>query len=150
MVSQVVWSNGPNDWKLKLSTDDKFIMSDLKGLTDEKLTVLASNLTIWLQLVPIKCIGFVWKACLGRILTRAALSKRGIKVPSSFCLMCINEVDTANHILLNSPIVFDALVWIFNWCDIYPQKFISIFDFVNFVVTWGNCPQKRKIFLAIC
>lgn len=59
MVSQVVRSNGPDDQKSRLWTDGKFLVSDLRGLIDRKLTISVSNPTVWLQLVPIKCIGFI-------------------------------------------------------------------------------------------
>nr|KAJ0186253.1 hypothetical protein LSAT_V11C900482370 [Lactuca sativa] len=67
-----------------------FRVSDIRALIDSKLTISINNPTVWLHLVPIKCISFVWRACMGRIPTTVALSKR------------------------------------------------------------GNCPKKRKIFIAIC
>nr|KAJ0202333.1 hypothetical protein LSAT_V11C600325370 [Lactuca sativa] len=62
----------------------------------------------------------------------------------------MKEVDVVDHILLDCPLLFDTLVWIFNWCDILFQIFLSISDFVNFAATRGNYPKERKIFLAIC
>nr|KAJ0218526.1 hypothetical protein LSAT_V11C300147870 [Lactuca sativa] len=126
-----------------------FRVCDLKALIDSKLTIPINNPTVWLHLVPIKCISFVWRACMGRIPTAVALSRRGINMSSTSYQMCFSGVDTADHILLNCPIAFDSLRWIFNWCDISIQRFLSISDFVNFAASWGNYPKKRKIFIAI-
>lgn len=82
----------------------------------------------------------MWKTCLGHIPTTMTLSKRGVNIPSSSCQLCFNGVDNADHILLEFPIAFDTLIWIFNWYGIFPQRFLSISDFVNFAATWGNCP----------
>nr|KAJ0227864.1 hypothetical protein LSAT_V11C100001760 [Lactuca sativa] len=127
-----------------------FRVCDLRALIDSKLTTPINNPTVWLHLVPIKCISFVWRACMGRIPTAVALSRRGINMSSISCQMCSSGVDIVDHILLDCPIAFDSLSWIFNWCNVSIQRFLSISDFVNFAASWGNCPKKRKIFIAIC
>ncbi|XP_023736870.1 uncharacterized protein LOC111884805 [Lactuca sativa] len=150
VTRMVVRSNGPDTWRSRLTDDGFFRVCDLRALIDSKLTTPINNPTVWLHLVPIKCINFVWRACLGRIPTAVALSRRGINISSISYQMCFSGVDTADHILLDCPIAFDSLSWIFNWCDVSIQRFLSISDFVNFAASWGNCPKKRKIFIAIC
>ncbi|CAI9303401.1 unnamed protein product [Lactuca saligna] len=145
----VVRSNGPDTWRSRLIFDGSFRVCDLRALIDNKLTILVNNPTVWLHLVPIKCISFVWRACMGRIPIVVALSRRGINTSSISYQMCFSGVDIADHILLDCLIAFDSLCWIFNWCGISIQRLLSVSDFVNFAASWGNYPKKRKIFIAI-
>nr|KAJ0191133.1 hypothetical protein LSAT_V11C800442200 [Lactuca sativa] len=138
LTSQVVCSNRSDAWRSRLAVDDIF-----------HLTVSVNNPTVWFHLVPIKCISFVWRTCMGRIPTAMTLSKRGIKISSISCQICSNGVDIADHILLECPDAVDSLVWIFIWCGIPFQRFRLISDFVNFAVIWGKCSKNRKIFIAI-
>ncbi|KAL4586885.1 hypothetical protein LXL04_011532 [Taraxacum kok-saghyz] len=59
-------------------------------------------------------------------------------------------IDDANYILVNCAFVVEAQKWIFNWCNITSQDFLSVFEFISFAANWGNCPKKKKIWLAIC
>lgn len=118
IISQVVLSSGPDTWRSRLAIDGIFRVSDLRALIDSKVTIPVNNPTVWLHLVPIKCISFVWKACMGLIPTTMALSKRGINISSSSYQMCSNGVDIVDHIFLECHVAIDSLVWIFNWCGI--------------------------------
>ena len=84
---------------------------------------------------------------MGCIPTALALSRRGINMSSISCQMCFRGVDTADHILLDCPIAFDSLRWIFNWCDVSIQMFLSISDFVNFTASWGTVQKRGKYLL---
>lgn len=53
IVIQVVRSNGPNTWRSKFLVDGKFLVSELIGFIDRKVTVLVNNLMVWYHLVPI-------------------------------------------------------------------------------------------------
>ncbi|CAI9301134.1 unnamed protein product [Lactuca saligna] len=146
----VVSSNGSDTWRSRLTVDGSFRVCDIRALIDSKLTVPVNNLTVWLHLVPIKCISFVWRACMRRIPMAVALSKKGINLSSISCKMCFMGMDVADYILLDCPFAFESLGWIFNWCDIHVHRFISTSNFVNFAASWGNYPKKRGIFIAIC
>ena len=137
-------------WRSKLSGDGKFYVRDLRALIDKKITTPNPNPTVWCPLVPVKCTSFVWRACMGRIPTTVELAKRGLNIPSQACLSCDSGLDETNHILLDCHVAADALDWILKWCDVPSQKFNTVSEFVNFAANWGNCPKKKKIFIAIC
>ncbi|CAI9289929.1 unnamed protein product [Lactuca saligna] len=150
VTRMVVRSNGPDTWRSRLTVDGSFRACDFRSLINSKLTIPINNPTLWLHLVLIKCISFLWRACMGCIPTAVALSRRGTITSSTSCQLCFSGVDTADHILLDCSIAFDSLCRIFNWCDISIQRFLSISNFVNFAISLGNSPKKRKIFIAIC
>ncbi|CAI9301734.1 unnamed protein product [Lactuca saligna] len=114
----VVSSNGLDTWRSRLAVDGSFRVCDIRALIDSKLTVPINNPTVWFPLAPIKCISYVWRACMGRIPTTMALSKRCINLSSISCKMCFIGVDVADHILLDCSVAFESMGWIFNWCDI--------------------------------
>ncbi|KAL4581896.1 hypothetical protein LXL04_006430 [Taraxacum kok-saghyz] len=143
-------SDGRDRWSYKLSTDGAFTVRDLRFIIDEKITTSVPNPTVWIQIIPLKIICFVWRACLGRIPTSAALSIRGINVNSTDCILCPNGIDEVNHILINCPSTKEVLDWIFIWCGLPTQYFSEVIDLVTFDACWGRCPKKRKLFVAIC
>ena len=149
-LSQIQLNNSQDRWRSALSHDGSFTVHDLRHYIDKKLTTPAPNPTIWIQIVPLKVTCFVWRACLGRIPTASALSIRGIHLNSSDCVLCPNGIDEVNHILVNCPLAKETIEWILIWCGLPPQHFTDLVDLVKFAASWGRCPKKRKLLVAIC
>nr|KAJ0214496.1 hypothetical protein LSAT_V11C400197810 [Lactuca sativa] len=107
------------------------------------------NPTKWIRLVPLKVMVFVWHACIDRIPSAVALSRRGISLPSIACQIFISGIDEADHFLVGCPFAKDVLAWIFNRCNLPFQQFDSVGELILYAASLGNCPKKRKILLAI-
>ena len=124
-------------------------MHDLRTFIDSKLTIPIANPTVWNHLILLKINCFVWRACMDRIPTTAALSRRGVRTSSLSCSFCINGVDEANHIIADCPFALATLSRIMTWCNVPIQSFSSVTDIVNFAANWGHCPKRKKIMNAI-
>nr|KAJ0200215.1 hypothetical protein LSAT_V11C600306310 [Lactuca sativa] len=149
LLDGVSLSSDPDSWKSKLSSDGQFYVSDICKLIDSKVTVGTNSTTVWVNLVPLKIICFVWRASLDGIPSSMALSRRGVGVTSTRCLFCINGVDDTDHLLIACDLAKEVFKWIFKWCDVPFVPFSSVSEALNFAAKWGNCPKKRKVFLAI-
>ncbi|KAL4591704.1 hypothetical protein LXL04_004675 [Taraxacum kok-saghyz] len=148
-LPQMQLSDGPDSWISLLAPDGSFAVRDFRALIDLKITTAALNPAVWIHLVPIKVNCFVWRTCLDRIPTSTALALRGVHMTSTDCASCSSGLDDVDHILVDCPIAKDLLIWIFRWCEISMQNFSKAVDLVDFAASWGRCPKKRKILVAI-
>ena len=85
-----------------------------------------------------------------RIPSAVALARRGINVGNNSYALCNSGIEEADHLLINCPFTAVSRDWILNWCGVHAQPFSTVSDFINSTANWGNCPKKRKIFIAIC
>ncbi|KAL4570897.1 hypothetical protein LXL04_026561 [Taraxacum kok-saghyz] len=91
----------------------------------------------------------VWRACIDRIPSSVALSKRGISLISTECPLCRNGIEETDHILVNCSFAGDVFRWLLSWCGIPDMPIGTVTEALDFAAKWGNCPKKRKIFLAL-
>ncbi|KAL4586838.1 hypothetical protein LXL04_011483 [Taraxacum kok-saghyz] len=99
----------------------------------------------WCKEIPIKVIGFVWKAAHGRIPTASALLARGVPVnSSSTCSLCGAE-ERADHILVNCPVAVTVRDWVGTWTGVNLSSFSGTKELLLFALHWGRCPKKRRI-----
>lgn len=98
---------------------------------------------VWLK---IRC--FIWRALLNKLLVAANLEARGIQVQIDTCLLCNEEKETCDHILINCIFAIEAQQWILKWCEIPTTKFNGVADLLNFVANWGSCPCKKEMINA--
>ncbi|KAL4576212.1 hypothetical protein LXL04_012303 [Taraxacum kok-saghyz] len=98
----------------------------------------------WRKEIPIKVIGFVWKAAQGRIASDAALSCRGVPVTSTACGRC-GCLEDADHILVACPFAAQVRDQISQWCGVRLPPFNDVKSVLEFVKHWGRCPKQRRI-----
>ncbi|XP_023732432.1 uncharacterized protein LOC111880257 [Lactuca sativa] len=103
----------------------------------------------WLKMLPLKVLGFVWRAKQNKIASSDALQKRGILLESSLCGACREAEETGDHLLVACPLVKVIYPSIYNWCNIQVTEFQSVNNMIEFASKWGNCPKKRKMLTTI-
>lgn len=126
-------SNSPDKWSCPLLPDDIYHVDVFRQYLDQLLPLVNSIVINWNHEIPIKILGFVWRANLGRIPSASALIKRGIHVDSSDCCQEIDE--NANHILIICPFASTMQTWIFRWCRVDMFHFESVGDEINYADT---------------
>lgn len=109
IIRHISISGSDDCWKFKLSGDDRFVVCAVRRFLDLRLTIPVVNPTVWINLVPLKVSCFVWRACMGRIPSASALSRRGIRIENSSCSFCHLGIDDADHSLVCCPFVDDVL-----------------------------------------
>lgn len=84
-------------------------MHDLRKQIDQIFTIPVDNPTVWTRLVPIKCIGFVWRTCLGRIPSVLALARGGINISCIACVMCSGGIEDTDHLFVKCAYACEVL-----------------------------------------
>jgi len=120
-----------------------------RELIDSKITTATPSMPIWNRIFPPKVSCFIWRCGLGRIPVAKCLKDRGVSIGSELCPMCNMEIENVDHALVNYSIAKETRDWIFKWCHIPPVQLATTVDLLNYAATWGNCPRKRKTFVAI-
>lgn len=70
----------------------------------------------WLNWVPLKVRGFVWKTRLDRIPSKRALLTRGVIVGFEECSMFFGGIETRDNMLLNYSFATEVWLRIYSWC----------------------------------
>lgn len=78
-----------------------------------------------------------------------ALVYMGVKVNSTYCLLCDFGFDEVDHFLVSCHFARNVMDWIYFWCGVPSQRFDLVREFINYAANWGHCPKMRKIFIAI-
>nr|KAJ0209201.1 hypothetical protein LSAT_V11C400165610 [Lactuca sativa] len=125
-----------------LSHDGNFYVRDLRSLIDFLVSKSMLNVIIWLQIVPLKVIGFIWRACINRIPTDVALVRRGVSIQNMGCSWCDMRSKDSKHIFVGCAFAQEVLSQILRWFHIPFQVFESIYEIISFAADWGNCPKK--------
>ncbi|KAI3749677.1 hypothetical protein L2E82_20293 [Cichorium intybus] len=135
-------------WRCSLTTNGSYTVEALRRRIDQNPCLDGNSKATWCREIPIKVLGFVWRAVLGRIPSADALSSRGVPVLSVSCGMC-GEVETADHILISCRLASRVREWIYRWCGISFFSPTSSWSLLDFVKNWGMCPKKRLLLTMI-
>lgn len=103
IISNFPLSDTEDPWRSKLDANGHFYVCKLRYLINPKLTISASNPTIWS--VPLKVTSFIWRACMDRIPFSLAVIPHGVNITSSSCALCPNEFDSCDHLLVSGPYI---------------------------------------------
>nr|KAJ0194475.1 hypothetical protein LSAT_V11C800390950 [Lactuca sativa] len=140
LISNVATSHGLDRWISLLSGDGVFHVRELRCLIDSKITSPMVNPTVWFHIPPVKVICFVWRACIDRIPTMMALSKRGVRVETNSCHLCSSGVDDTDHLFMGCSFAGDIWNWLCHWCARNEKVFRS---------TCANAPKVVDNILAL-
>lgn len=88
----------------------------------------------------------MWREAQRRIPSALALVDRGIQAESSMCSSCIDNLERANHLLINCPFAISVRGKIFNWCGINVFNIHNVGELMQLGISWGRCPKKREKF----
>ncbi|XP_022030815.1 uncharacterized protein LOC110931740 [Helianthus annuus] len=87
---------------------------------------------------------FVWKVVACRIPTADALEARGIQVQNNTCVLCEQDVESADHILLNCRVAEEVWHRLSLWMNIPPGLNQSTVDEMLQSVNGLNVSKNRK------
>lgn len=85
-----------------MNTDGIYSVEALRLIVDQNPAAESNPVVLWCKEIPIKVLGFVWKAEKWKIPTAEALSVRGVPIGSIVCGLC-GEVENVDHILISCP-----------------------------------------------
>ncbi|XP_022031448.1 uncharacterized protein LOC110932420 [Helianthus annuus] len=133
-------------WKTGSVTSDSMVKT-IRGELDHINVLNETKVLKWLHWIPKKVNCFLWRVVLDRIATKEALQIRRINLSSLQCVLCNNEVESVNHLLMTSESA--QLVWslIFQWMNIpLPGYILSV---VQLLETIDSHSWQKKIKRAV-
>lgn len=139
----------PFGFRFTPNEDGRFTVNRMRELVDSASIQYIGPRIRWSKLSPLKVRCFIWRASIGRIPVAETLLSRGVNVQSSNCLLCLNEVESVDHVLTKCNFAKEVRFWVFKWCGVADKQFDNTNELLDYAACWGNCPRKRKIFNAI-
>lgn len=124
----LVWGEN-NTRQLTVKSTYQFLYRENFGCSDLRYWWKA----LWRINFPSHIKHFLWKVAHRKILVRAQLIHRGLNITSSFPL-CVNHVESIDHLLINCPIT--QKVW--DWCKL--NLGIDIIDKCIFYISLVSIP----------
>ena len=104
-------------WSCSINQNGHYTVESLRKVVDQSQYKESPQVVSWHREIPIKVIGFVWKAAQGRIASAVALTSRGIPIASTACSRC-GDPEDADHILISCHFAIQVRKEISDWCGI--------------------------------
>ncbi|KAJ0805669.1 putative RNA-directed DNA polymerase [Helianthus annuus] len=101
ILQHVSVSSGPDQWVWNLDPSGQFNVGSIKNSINILNRVRPDYVVKWNGWVPKKVGMVAWRAQVERLLTRVALSRRGVPVQSADCVLCGEYNETSDHILVS-------------------------------------------------
>ncbi|KAJ0493828.1 putative reverse transcriptase zinc-binding domain-containing protein [Helianthus annuus] len=128
MQNRVSLSATRDRWVWIGSKDNSFSVAQLKDMFRKDRDTRRNQLMKWENWVPAKINLFIWRAEMGRILTRGALARRQVKLDNVLCALCETADEDHNHVLIGCGFAFGVWDAIGKWCKV---DLIFAFDLLD-------------------
>ncbi|XP_023761644.1 uncharacterized protein LOC111910085 [Lactuca sativa] len=131
-------------WVSSFVNDGKLCVAALRDRIERAYFPVCDGNFSWLKMIPLKVLGFIWRAKKSRIPSAAALNNRGVALESTVCGVCNTTEETGDHILVTCSLARNVLRMILHRCGLPGMDFHSVSDIIDYASRWGNCPKKRR------
>ncbi|GKC63932.1 RNA-directed DNA polymerase, eukaryota, reverse transcriptase zinc-binding domain protein [Tanacetum coccineum] len=101
MTQGIVLSDKSDTWDWSLNVSSGFSVASVRTLVDSHILDASPVATRWNRSIPIKINVFLWRLSLNKLATRVNLDRKGIDVDSTLCPLCMEDVETVNHIFFS-------------------------------------------------
>ena len=132
-------------FRFLLSPSGAYVVNIMRCLIDSKLAPYKGPTILWTNLTPLKVRCFVWRAMLNRISVHELLHDRGIAISSHLCVLCDNEPESVDNLLVSCSFAREVQQWIFTWCGFGLQNFNTVLDLIVFSKTWCNESKRNAV-----
>ncbi|XP_076904565.1 uncharacterized protein LOC143560046 [Bidens hawaiensis] len=146
----VIKSGGAGSVNLGLNQGNNFSVRSLKRGIDLVQGGDVDYTIEWNNYVPKKVGVLAWRAEMERIPVLVELACRNVVVASTWCPVCDEAEEMAEHIFISCR--FAQAVWhcIANWCKVPPFFAFSIHDILELHKHYRLPKRKAKLFHAVC
>ena len=104
-------------WEWDLDSSKKFTVRSLRKLIKALAVPTANVETDWMRWIPSKVNIFLWRLRTNRLATKDNLARRGVKLHSDECPMCLSCAECLDHVLVNCSIAKVVGAQIKSWVD---------------------------------
>ncbi|GJX66973.1 RNA-directed DNA polymerase, eukaryota, reverse transcriptase zinc-binding domain protein [Tanacetum coccineum] len=118
LIQNVVLSDSRDSWLWTIDAAKGYSVASGRTLIDSYFLEAGPKTTRWNRLIPIKVNVFIWRLILNKLPTRVNLDRKDIDVGSILCPICMEDVETANHIFFSCNMAKDLWSMFAKWWDI--------------------------------
>nr|GEY90329.1 RNA-directed DNA polymerase, eukaryota, reverse transcriptase zinc-binding domain protein [Tanacetum cinerariifolium] len=118
LIQDVALSDFSDPWIWSVDASNGYTVASARTLIDSSILDVAPNATRWNRRIPNKVNVFIWKLMLNKLPARVNLDRRDIDVGSILCPICMEDVETANHIFLSCNMAKDLWSLFAKWWEI--------------------------------
>nr|GEX03166.1 hypothetical protein [Tanacetum cinerariifolium] len=124
-----------------------FSVASARNHIDALTLDVSSSVTRWNKAIPIKINVFLWRLLLNKLATRINLDRRGIDLDSTLCPLCMEDVETANHLFFSCDIASALWNKFASWWQLDIPMCANIGDWYGWLdsLQYSN---KSKAFIA--
>ncbi|CAI9279290.1 unnamed protein product [Lactuca saligna] len=122
-------------WTSPFVVDGEFCVATLRDRIERASFPVCDGVFPWLKTIPLKVLGFVWRAKQNRIPSAEALKNR-VALPSTLCSACSEVDESGDHILVSCSIAKEVFQSIFQWCKIWACDFQSVSSIHGLKYPW--------------
>ncbi|GKF12979.1 RNA-directed DNA polymerase, eukaryota, reverse transcriptase zinc-binding domain protein, partial [Tanacetum coccineum] len=90
-----------DSWQSALGASNGYTVASVRSLVDSNLLDSSPIATHWNRSIPIKVNVFIWRLSLNKLPSRVNLDRKGLDVGLILCPMCMDDVETVNHIFFS-------------------------------------------------
>ncbi|GKB73439.1 RNA-directed DNA polymerase, eukaryota, reverse transcriptase zinc-binding domain protein, partial [Tanacetum coccineum] len=118
LIQDVVLSDSSDSWMWSVDASSGYTVASGRTLIDSNILDVAPKATRWNRLIPNKVNVFIWSLMLNKLPTRVNLDRRDIDVGSILCPICLEDIETVNHIFFSCNMAKDLWSMFAIWWDI--------------------------------
>nr|GEV08367.1 RNA-directed DNA polymerase, eukaryota [Tanacetum cinerariifolium] len=155
LTQDVVLSDSSDSWIWSVDVPSGYSVASAHSLIDSSTLDVDPKATRWNRFIPNKVNVFIWRLMLNKLPTRVNLDRRDIDVGSLLCPICLEDLETVNHIFfscnmakymwslfakwweIDIPVCANAMEW-FEWLDglAITMKVRSYIEGVGGILLW--------------
>ncbi|XP_022031178.1 uncharacterized protein LOC110932129 [Helianthus annuus] len=152
VINEVTISQRSDAWLWRMGEKQvEFQARLVRAELDEISLINETTVLIWLHWIPKKVNCFLWRVVLDRIATKEALQILRIHLPSVNCVLCNEEIESVNHLLVTCGLAQQIWAVIFQWMKIpLPRYILSVVQLLEFTDSYqGIKKYKRAVYTAV-
>ncbi|GJV38519.1 RNA-directed DNA polymerase, eukaryota, reverse transcriptase zinc-binding domain protein [Tanacetum coccineum] len=107
LFQDVVLSDSSDSWMWSVDASSGYTVASCRTLIDSNILDVAPKATRLNRLIPNKVNVFIWRLMLNKLPTRVNLDRRDIDVGSILCPICLEDIETVNHIFFSCNMAKD-------------------------------------------
>ncbi|GKC75242.1 RNA-directed DNA polymerase, eukaryota, reverse transcriptase zinc-binding domain protein, partial [Tanacetum coccineum] len=118
MIQGIVLSDKSDTWEWSLNITSGYTVASVCSLVDSNILDTSPVATRWNRSIPIKVNVFIWRLLLNKLATRVNLDRKGIDVCLILCPLCMDDVETVNHIFFSCNMAKDLWGLFASWWEL--------------------------------
>nr|GFC74883.1 hypothetical protein [Tanacetum cinerariifolium] len=141
-IANVDLSDHGDSWSWAPDVAKGFSVASIRSYLDLRILDSSPQATRWNRIMPIKVNDFLWKMALNKLPTRVNLDRKGIDVHSVLCPVCLEDVETVNHLFFSCELASKLWALLANWRAIDIPFCANLADWFSWI---DSSPTSAKV-----